>query len=302
MAIFVIIMSYKGVLVLKGIILAGGSGTRLYPITKGISKQLMPIYDKPMIYYPLSTLMMAGIRDILIITTPHEQDGFKRLLGDGSDIGISLEYAAQPSPDGLAQAFIIGEEFIGKDKVALVLGDNIFHGQGFSDSLAQCVDPDGGVIFAYQVSDPERYGVVEFDRSNKALSIEEKPTKPKSNFAVVGLYFYDNDVIDIAKSIKPSDRGELEITTVNEEYLNRGKLSVQIMDRGSAWLDTGTFNSMMDAAEYIHVVEKRTGLKIGCIEEVAYQQGFITASQLQKIAEPLQKSGYGEYLLRLLKN
>ena len=284
---------------MKGIILAGGSGTRLYPITKGISKQLMPIYDKPMIYYPLSTLMMAGIRDILIITTPHEQDGFKRLLGDGSDLGINLEYAVQPNPDGLAQAFIIGEEFIGEDNVALILGDNIFHGQGFSDSLAECVNPDGGVIFAYQVSDPERYGVVEFDKSNKALSIEEKPAKPKSNFAVVGLYFYDNDVVEIAKNIKPSDRGELEITSVNDEYLKRGKLKVQIMDRGSAWLDTGTFTSMMDAAEYIHVIEKRTGLKIGCIEEVAYRQGFINKVQLQKIADPLKKSGYGEYLLKL---
>ena len=287
---------------MKGIILAGGSGTRLYPITKGISKQLMPIYDKPMIYYPLSTLMMAGIRDILIITTPHEQDGFKRLLGDGSDLGINLEYAVQPSPDGLAQAFIIGEQFIGEDNVALILGDNIFHGQGFSDSLAECVDPDGGVIFAYQVSDPERYGVVEFDKSNKALSIEEKPSKPKSNFAVVGLYFYDNDVVEIAKNIKPSERGELEITSVNEEYLKRSKLKVQIMDRGSAWLDTGTFTSMMDAAEYIHVIEKRTGLKIGCIEEGAFRQGFINAKQLQKIAQPLQKSGYGEYLLKLLNN
>ena len=287
---------------MKGIILAGGSGTRLYPITKGISKQLMPIYDKPMIYYPLSTLMMAGIRDILVITTPHEQDGFKRLLGDGSDIGINLEYAAQPSPDGLAQAFIIGEEFVGSDKVALVLGDNIFHGPSFEQSLKQCVDVEGGVIFAYPVSDPERYGVPGFDASGKVTSVEEKPTKPKSNYAITGLYFYDNDVVEIAKNIKPSDRGELEITTVNEEYLRRGKLNVQIMDRGSAWLDTGTFNSMMDAAEYIHVIEKRTGLKIGCIEEGAFRQGFINAKQLQKIAQPLQKSGYGEYLLKLLNN
>lgn len=287
---------------MKGIILAGGSGTRLYPITKGISKQLMPIYDKPMIYYPLSTLMMAGIRDILIITTPHEQDGFKRLLGDGSDLGINLEYAVQPSPDGLAQAFIIGEQFIGEDNVALILGDNIFHGQGFSDSLAECVDPDGGVIFAYQVSDPERYGVVEFDKSNKALSIEEKPSKPKSNFAVVGLYFYDNDVVEIAKNIKPSERGELEITSVNEEYLKRGKLKVQIMDRGSAWLDTGTFTSMMDAAEYIHVIEKRTGLKIGCIEEVAYRQGFIDKDKLRTISKELEKSGYGIYLDSVAKS
>lgn len=286
---------------MKGIILAGGSGTRLYPITKGISKQLMPIYDKPMIYYPLSTLMMAGIRDILVITTPHEQDGFKRLLGDGSDLGINLEYAAQPNPDGLAQAFIIGEEFIGDDKVALILGDNIFHGQGFSDSLAECVDPDGGVIFAYQVSDPERYGNVEYDDNMNVISVVEKPAIPKSNYAITGLYFYDNDVVDIAKNIKPSDRGELEITTVNEEYLKRGKLKVKIMDRGSAWLDTGTFTSMMDAAEYIHVIEKRTGLKIGCIEEVAYNQGFIDKTQLQKIAKPLKKSGYGEYLEKLSK-
>ena len=286
---------------MKGIILAGGSGTRLYPITKGISKQLMPIYDKPMIYYPLSTLMMAGIRDILVITTPHEQDGFKRLLGDGSDIGINLEYAAQPSPDGLAQAFIIGEEFVGSDKVALVLGDNIFHGPSFEQSLKQCVDTDGGVIFAYPVSDPERYGVPGFDASGKVTSVEEKPVNPKSNYAITGLYFYDNDVIDIAKNIKPSDRGELEITTVNEEYLNRGKLSVQIMDRGSAWLDTGTFNSMMDAAEYIQVIEKRTGLKIGCIEEVAFRQGFINKTQLAKISKDLINSGYGEYLEKLIK-
>jgi glucose-1-phosphate thymidylyltransferase len=281
---------------MKGIILAGGSGTRLYPITKGISKQLMPIYDKPMIYYPLSTLMMAGIREILIITTPHDQDQFQRLLGDGSELGISLTYAAQPSPDGLAQAFIIGEEFIGNDKVALILGDNIFHGHDFGDSLKNCIDPDGGIVFAYQVSDPERYGVVEFDNDFKALSVEEKPEKPKSNYAVVGLYFYDNDVIDIAKNIKPSERGELEITTVNEEYLKQGKLKVEIMDRGSAWLDTGTFGSMMDASEYIHVIEKRTGQKIGCIEEVAFRQGFISTQQLSKLAEPLTKSGYGKYL------
>lgn len=285
---------------MKGIILAGGSGTRLYPITKGISKQLMPIYDKPMIYYPLSTLMMAGIRDILIITTPHEQEQFKRLLGDGSDLGISLTYAAQPSPDGLAQAFIIGEGFIGNDKVALILGDNIFHGHGFGESLKNCVDPDGGVVFAYQVSDPERYGVVEFDKDFNALSVEEKPESPKSNYAVVGLYFYDNEVVEIAKNIKPSDRGELEITTVNEEYLNLGKLKVEIMDRGSAWLDTGTFMSMMDASEYIHVIEKRTGQKIGCIEEIAFRQGFIDATQLEKLAEPLKKSGYGKYLMSLL--
>lgn len=285
---------------MKGIILAGGSGTRLYPITKGISKQLMPIYDKPMIYYPLSTLMMTGIKDILIITTPHDQDQFQRLLGDGKELGINLQYAVQPSPDGLAQAFIIGEEFIGNDKVALILGDNIFHGHGFGESLESCADPEGGIVFAYQVSDPERYGVIEFDKDFHALSIEEKPSVPKSNYAVVGLYFYDNDVVEIAKNIQPSDRGELEITTVNEEYLKRGKLKVQIMDRGDAWLDTGTFESMNDASEYVAVVEKRTGLKIGCIEEVAYRQGFINKDQLLKIADPLVKSGYGKYLVKIV--
>ena len=285
---------------MKGIILAGGSGTRLYPITKGISKQLMPIYDKPMIYYPLSTLMLSGIKDILIITTPHEQAQFKRLLGDGSDIGISLSYAVQPSPDGLAQAFIIGKEFIGSDKVALVLGDNIFYGSQFGKALKQCTDVEGGTIFAYQVSDPERYGVVEFDGGMNVVSVVEKPTKPKSNFAITGLYFYDNDVVDIAHHIKPSDRGELEITSINAEYLKRKKLKVQVMDRGSAWLDTGTFASMMEAAEYIHVIEKRTGLKIGCIEEVAYREGYIDANKLKEVAKDLVKSGYGEYLKGLI--
>lgn len=281
---------------MRGIILAGGSGTRLWPITKGISKQIMPIYDKPMIYYPLTTLISANIKDILIITTPEDQSQFQRLLGDGSQWGINLQYAVQPSPDGLAQAFIIGEDFIGDDKVALILGDNIFHGHRLSESLKKCANPDGGTVFAYEVSDPKSYGVVELDVNGKALSIEEKPANPKSNYAVVGLYFYDNDVIQIAKTIKPSARGELEITTVNEEYLKRGKLSVTTLDEGDVWLDTGTINSMTDAADYIRVVQTRTGLIIGSPEMAAYKEGFIDKAQLANLAEPLKKSGYGEYL------
>ncbi len=283
---------------MKGIILAGGSGTRLHPITKAISKQQIPIYDKPMVYYPLTTLMQAGIREILVITTPDDQAGFQRLLGDGSQWGISLLYEVQPSPDGLAQAFIIGEDFIGNDKVALVLGDNIFHGNRMDESLKTCTDPDGGIVFAYQVSDPERYGVVEFDGKMQAVSIEEKPAAPKSNYAVVGLYFYDNDVVEIAKSIKPSDRGELEITTVNEEYLKRGKLKVTTLDEGDVWLDTGTIDSLTDASDYVRVMQKRTGQIIGSPEKIAYEQGFITADQLAAHAESLKKSGYGAYLER----
>jgi glucose-1-phosphate thymidylyltransferase len=288
---------------MRGIILAGGSGTRLWPITKGISKQLMPIYDKPMVYYPLSTLMMAGIRDILIITTPEYNDQFRALFGDGSELGINLEYAVQPSPDGLAQAFIIGEEFIGDDSVALVLGDNIFHGTGLGSALRSHTDIDGALIFAYQVTDPTAYGVVEFDQSFRALSIEEKPKEPKSNYAVPGLYFYDNDVVEIAKTIEPSGRGELEISTVNDRYLQAGKLQVQVLDRGTAWLDTGTFESMMQASEYVRVIEDRQGFKVGCIEEIAWRAGWIDDEQLETLATPLIKSGYGRYLktLRRLK-
>lgn len=285
---------------MKGIILAGGSGTRLWPITKGISKQLMPIYDKPMVYYPLTTLMSAGIKEILIITTPEDQSQFQRLLGDGLQWGIRLEYAVQPSPDGLAQAFIIGEEFIGDDKVALVLGDNIFHGHRLSESLKKCVDPDGGIVFAYGVSDPERYGVVEFDDNRQAISIEEKPAQPKSNYAVVGLYFYDNDVVEIAKNVQSSDRGELEITAVNEEYLRRGKLKVTALDDGDVWLDTGTIDSMTDAADYVKVLQKRTGQIIGSPEQVAFEENNISKGQLTVLANSLKKSGYGDYLLNLI--
>ena len=281
---------------MKGIILAGGSGSRLWPITKAISKQLMPIYDKPMIYYPLTTLMQAGIRDILIITTPADQAGFQRLLGDGAQWGINLQYAIQPSPDGLAQAFIIGEEFIGDDKVALVLGDNIFYGAALDDSLRACTDPDGGVVFAYKVSDPERYGVVAFDDNNHAVSIEEKPAQPKSNFAVVGLYFYDNDVVEIAKNVQPSNRGELEITSVNAEYLRRGKLKVQTLDNGDVWLDTGTISSLTDAEDFVRVVQNRTGQVVGSPEKTAHTNGWITDTQLAELAAPLKKSGYGNYL------
>ncbi|HLP23962.1 MAG TPA: glucose-1-phosphate thymidylyltransferase RfbA [Microbacteriaceae bacterium] len=286
---------------MRGIILAGGSGTRLWPITKGVSKQLMPIYDKPMVFYPLSTLMMAGIREILVITTPEYHDQFQALLGDGSHLGLDLQYAIQPSPDGLAQAFIIGEEFIGEEKVALVLGDNIFHGSALGSALKKNTEVDGGLIFAYQVSDPSAYGVVEFDAQGTAISIEEKPARPKSNFAVPGLYFYDNDVVEIAKSIRPSARGELEISSVNDAYLQRGTLHVEVLDRGTAWLDTGTFESMMQASEYVRVIEDRQGFKIGCIEEIAWRNGWISDSELRELAGPLIKSGYGVYLNRLIE-
>jgi glucose-1-phosphate thymidylyltransferase len=284
---------------MKGIILAGGSGTRLHPLTLAVSKQLMPVYDKPMVYYPLSLLMTAGIRDILIITTPHDQEQFKKLLGDGQNLGCNFQYVVQELPNGLAQAFVLGADFIGDDKVALVLGDNIFHGDSMEELLKANNDPDGGVVYAYHVQDPERYGVVEFDANNMALSIEEKPAKPKSNYAVPGLYFYDNDVVEIAKNLEPSPRGEYEITDVNREYLRRGKLKVGILGRGTAWLDTGTFESLMQAGEFVRVLEQRQGLKVGSIEEAAYRQGFINAEQLRKIAEPLRKSGYGDYLLHL---
>jgi glucose-1-phosphate thymidylyltransferase len=285
---------------MKGIILAGGSGTRLHPLTLAVSKQLMPIYDKPMIYYPLSTLIWSGINEILIISTPHDLPLFRQLLGDGKGLGCRFEYAVQEHPNGLAEAFIIGKEFIGNDKVALVLGDNIFYGTGLSDLLLANNNPDGGIIYAYHVNDPERYGVVDFDKEGKVLSIEEKPVHPKSNFAVPGIYFYDNDVVEIAANIKPSHRGELEITDVNKEYLRRGKLKVSILDRGTAWLDTGTFQSLMQAGQFVQVIEERQGLKIGAIEEAAYRMGFIDAKQLEKLAQPLLKSGYGTHLISLI--
>jgi glucose-1-phosphate thymidylyltransferase len=287
---------------MKGIILAGGSGTRLHPLTLAVSKQMMPVYDKPMIYYPLSVLMMAGIKEILVISTPHDLPQFKRLLGSGENIGCRFSYEVQEKPNGLAQAFVIGEKFIGKDKVALILGDNIFYGVGLGSALKEISDPEGGVVFAYHVSDPERYGVVEFDKSQKVLSLEEKPAKPRSNYAVPGLYFYDNQVVAISRELKPSSRGEYEITDVNKEYLKRGKLKVCIMDRGTAWLDTGTFQSLMQAGQFVQVIEERQGLKIGCIEEVAFNMGYINREQLMALAQPLTKSGYGNYLLELARN
>lgn len=287
---------------MKGIILAGGSGTRLHPLTLAVSKQLMPVYDKPMIYYPLSTLMAAGIRDILIISTPYDLPNFRKLLGDGAALGCSFSYAEQPLPNGLAQAFVIGRDHVGAAGAALILGDNIFYGSGLGRKLEEHVDPDGGLVFAYHVSDPERYGVVEFDPQNRVLSIEEKPAKPKSNYAVPGLYFYDNSVLDIASDLQPSPRGEYEITDVNKEYLRQGRLKVEILDRGTAWLDTGTFASLMQAGQFVQVIEERQGLRIGCIEEVAFKKGFIDAEQLERLAKPLVKSGYGEYLMKLLKN
>ncbi|WP_455951739.1 glucose-1-phosphate thymidylyltransferase RfbA [Arcanobacterium haemolyticum] len=285
---------------MRGIILAGGSGTRLHPITQGISKQLVPVYDKPMIYYPMTTLMLAGIQDILVITTPHDADGFKRLLGDGSQLGVNLSYVQQPEPNGLAQAFVLDADFVGNESAALVLGDNIFYGPGMGTRLRRHVNPNGGAVFAYHVDDPERYGVVEFDSEFRALSIEEKPAQPKSNYAVPGLYFYDNDVVEIAKNLKPSPRGEYEITDVNKHYLREGKLTVEVLPRGTAWLDTGTFDSLADATSFVRTVEARQGLKIGCPEEVAWRMGFLNDAELAERAEPLRKSGYGEYLMRIL--